>query len=57
MPDPTMEIRVWSIFYLLHQSMLDQVIMDIIQVRPVIGFVSDQVFPIPALPDAALATP
>lgn len=35
----------------------DQIDVHIIDVRPVFGFVANQVFPGPALPDALLAAP
>jgi hypothetical protein len=41
----------------LDQAMLHRVVMDVVDVIAVVGVVPDQVLPIPALPDAAFATP
>ena len=38
------------------EAVLDRVVMDVIDVVTVIGFIADQVLPIPTLPDAAFAT-
>ena len=34
--------------------MLERIDMDVIHMRPKIGLISDQMFPIPPLPDGAL---
>jgi hypothetical protein len=41
LPNPVMESRVRPVFHLFRAAMLDRVIVDIIQVRPVIRLVPD----------------
>ena len=43
------------ITYSRYNSMPDRVVVDVVDVRGVIGFVPDDVLPEPALPDGLLA--
>ena len=54
--DVAMQAGVGPIGGALDEAVFHRVVMDVIDVVVVVGVVTDQVLPIPALPDAALAT-
>lgn len=52
-----MERRMRPIAGSLHVTMLDRVVVDVIEMMMPIFLIADDMFPIAALPDAAFATP
>lgn len=53
--DVAMEAGVGPVGGAVDEAVFDRVVMDVIDVVPVIVFVPDQVFPISSLPDAAFS--
>lgn len=53
--DQAVECRVRPIGHACDEAVLHRIDVHVIHVRPIVRFVADYVFPVTALPDAALA--